>query len=155
MKMITQTINHAQFKALLQKGSATFCSHISRTATQFREQKYLKQNLPPNHVYIHMDFAKDHSCRLQNDIQSAYWFPNQVTINLVMMYYKTQNSEESSHKSFVFTSNESCHDTIFAYTLIGKLVLLLKEVVPSLEIEPLLNQFSDKSVSKPKHIQNN
>ena len=52
MKMITQTISHAQFKALLQKDAVTFRSHISRIAAQFREQKYLKGNLPPNHVYI-------------------------------------------------------------------------------------------------------
>ena len=45
-----------------------------------------------------------------------------------------QNSEKSSHKSFVFISNESRHNAIFVYTLIGKLVPLLKEVVPNLEI---------------------
>ena len=75
MKMITQTISHAQFKALLQKDTATFRSHISRIAALFREQKYLKENLPPNHVYMHMDFADDYRCRSQNDIQSAYWSP--------------------------------------------------------------------------------
>ena len=58
MKMITQTISHAQFKAFLQKDTGTFCSHISRILEQFREQKYVKENRPPNHVYIHMDFAK-------------------------------------------------------------------------------------------------
>ena len=34
----------------------------------------------------------------------------------------------------MFISNESCHDAIFVYTLIGKLVPLLKEVVPDLEM---------------------
>ena len=37
MKMITQTISHTQFKALLQKDAATFCSHIRRIAVQFRD----------------------------------------------------------------------------------------------------------------------
>ena len=125
--MIIQTISHAQSKALLQKDTATFCSHIIRISAQFREQKYLKKNLPPNHVYIHMDFTEDYRCRLQNEIHSAYWSPTEVTIHLVVMYYKTQNSEESSHKSFVFISNESCHDAMFVYTLIGKLVPLMKK----------------------------
>ena len=131
MKMITQTTSHTQFKALLQKDAATFCSHIRRIAVQFREQRYLKEDPPPNHVYIHMDFAEDYRCRLQNEIQSAYWSPTQVTIHPVVMYYKTQNSEESSHKSFVFISNATRHDAIFVYTLIGKLVPLLKEVAPN------------------------
>ena len=50
------------------------------------------------------------------------------------MYYETQNSEENIHKSFVFISNESRHDTIFVYTITVKLVPLLKEVVPDLEM---------------------
>ena len=75
MKMITQTISHAQFKALLQKDTATFRSHISRIAKQFREQKYLEENLLPNHVYIIMDFNEDYRRRSQNEIQSAYWSP--------------------------------------------------------------------------------
>ena len=134
IKMITQTISHALFKAFLQKDTAIFRSHISRIAAKFREQKYLKENLPPNHVYIHMDFAEECRCRSQNEIQSAYWSPTQVTIHPVAMYYKTQNSEKSSHKSFAFISNESRHDAIFVYTLICKLVPLLKEVVPNLEM---------------------
>ena len=132
--MITQTISHAQFKVLLQKDAATFRSHISSITAQFREQKNLKENLLPNHVYIHMDFVEDYRCRSQNEIQSAYWSPTQITIHPFVMYYKTQNSEESGRKSFVFISNESCHDAIFVYTLVGKIVPLLKEVVPNLKM---------------------
>ena len=145
MKMITQTISQAQFKALLQKDAPTFRSHISRTAAQFREQEYLKENLPPNHVYIYMDFAKDYRCTSQNEMQSAYWSPTQVTIHPVVMYYKTQNSEESSNKSFAFISNESRHDAIFAYTIIGKLVPLLKEVVPNLG---MVHYWTDSAISQ-------
>ena len=132
--MITQTISYAQFKALLQKDTVTFCSHISRIAARIRGQKYLKENLPPNHIYIHMDFTEDYRFRSQNEIQSAYFSLTQVTIHPVVMYYKTQNSEESSHRSFVFISNECRHDAIFVYTLIGKSVPLLKEDVPNLEM---------------------
>ena len=35
-------------------------------------------------------------------------------LSIVVMYYKTQNSEESSHKSFVFSSNESRNDAILS-----------------------------------------
>ena len=35
MKMTTQTISHAQFKALMQKDTVTFRSHISMTTTKF------------------------------------------------------------------------------------------------------------------------
>ena len=151
--MITQTISHAPFKALLPNNTATFCSHISRIATQIREQKHLKENLPPDHVHIHMDFPEDYRCRSQNKIQSAYWSPTQVTINPAVIYYKTQNSEEISHKIFAFISNESCHDAIFLYTLIGKLVPLLKEVVSDLEMvhywtNCLTSQYRNRNIFK-------
>ena len=81
-----------------------------------------------------MDFAEDYGCRSQNEIQSVYWSPIQITIHPAVMYHKTQNSAESSHKSFVFISNESRHDAMFVYIIIGKLVLLLKEIVPYLEM---------------------
>ena len=69
------------------------------------------------------------------------------------MCYKTQNSEESSHKSLVFISNESCHDAIFVYTLIDKLVPLLKEVVPNFEmcmIGTILRQVNIETVPYSK-----
>ena len=62
-------------KPFCKKDTATFRSHISRIAKQFREQKYLEENLPPNHVYIIMDFNEDYRRRSQNEIQSAYWSP--------------------------------------------------------------------------------
>ena len=74
MKMIIQTINHAQFKDLLQKDTATFRSHINWIAAQFREQKYLKENLSPNHVYIHMDFAEiiGADCKMRSSMPIGY-----------------------------------------------------------------------------------
>ena len=99
-----------------------------------------------------MDFAENYGCRSQNEIQSVYWSPIQITIPAVM-YYKTQNSAESSHKSFVFISNESRHDAMFAYIIIGKLVLLLKEIVPYLErciIGPIPRQVSIETVAYSK-----
>ena len=67
----------------------SFRSHVNRVYTEFKQQKNLKDNLPDNHVYIHMDFAEDYRCRSQNEIQSAYWSPTQVTIHPVVMYYKS------------------------------------------------------------------
>ena len=95
VRMITQTLSHAQFKALLGKDTLTFRSHVSRTGTQFKEQQYLKENLLPNHVYIHMDFAEDYRFRSQNEIQSAYWSPTQVTIHPVVIYFKQPGAQKT------------------------------------------------------------
>ena len=72
MKMVLQTHPYLQFKDILMKEVHSFRSHVNRVYKQFKQQKNLKENLPDNHVYIHMDFAEDYRCRSQNEIQSAY-----------------------------------------------------------------------------------
>ena len=73
-----------------------------------------------------MDFAEDYRCRSWNEIQSSYWSPIEVTVHPVVMCYKSRREKENSHQSFVFLSSESLRDATFIYTLIGKLVPLLK-----------------------------
>ena len=89
MKMVLQRHPYLQFKDILMKEVHSFLSHVSKGYTQFKQQKNLKENLPDNHVYIHMGFAEDYRFRSQNEIQSAYWSPTQVTIHPVVMYYKS------------------------------------------------------------------
>ena len=80
-----------------------------------------------------MDFAEDYRCRSQKKIQSTYWSPTQVTMHLVVMYYK-KLSKNRNHQNFVFISNKSRHGVTFVFTLIVKLILLLREIVPDLEM---------------------
>ena len=81
-----------------------------------------------------MDFAEDYRHRSQNEIQSAYWSPTQITIHPVVIYFKQPGAQKSSHRSFVFVSKEARHDATFVFTVIGKLVPLLKEIVPNLKM---------------------
>ena len=108
---------------------------------------------PDNHVYIHMDFAEDYRSWSQNEIQSAYWSPTQVATHPVVMYYKNRWEKENIHQSFVFVSSESHHGATFIYTLIGKLVPLLKEIVPNLEMihyctDSPTSQYRNKTIFK-------
>lgn len=114
MKIVTETLTHSEFCKRMIDDTHSFRSHVHRISCQFKQQRYLKENLLENQVYIHMDFAEDYRCRLQNKIQSAYWFPTQVTIHPVVMYYN-QNGKVM-HKSYVFISNESSHDYLHPYS---------------------------------------
>ena len=124
MKIVTETLNRSEFLKRIIDDVHNFRSHVFHISCQFKGQRNLKENLPSNHTYIHMDFAKDYKCRSQNEVQSAYWGQTQVTIHPVLMYYK--KNEKLEHKSYVFISNESRHDAVFVYTLIQKLIPLLK-----------------------------
>ena len=144
MKMISQTHSYLQFSDILITDVHSFRGHVNRVYTQFKQQKFLKENLPDNHVYIHVDFAEDYRCRSQEEIQSAYWSPTQVTIHPVVMYYRKRGKKDNSHQSFVFVSNESRHDATFIYTLISKLVPLLKEIIPDLK---MIHYWTDSPIS--------
>ena len=92
-----------------------------------------------------MDFAEDYRCRSQEEIQSAYWSPTNVTIHPVVMYYRKRGEKDNSHQSFVFVSSESRHDATFIYTLISKLVPLLKEIIPDLK---MIHYWTDSPISQ-------
>ena len=99
-----------------------------------------------------MDFAEAYNCKSQNEIQSAYWSPNQVNTDLVFRYYK-KLIENLSHQNFAFISDESSHDATFVYTRIGKMVPLPREIVPDLEMNhcwtdsPVI-QYRNKTIFK-------
>jgi hypothetical protein len=44
-------------------------------------------DLPEDTILSHIDFAENYSFKIQNEIQSMYWFSHQVTI-LVHLTYK-------------------------------------------------------------------
>ena len=44
-----------------------------------------------------MDYAEDYGCRSQNEIQSAYWSPTQVTIHPVVTHYKNRGEKQKSY----------------------------------------------------------
>ena len=61
--------------------------------------------------------------------------------------------KKSSHRSFVFVSNESCHDATFVFTLIGRLIPLLKEIVRNLKMvhywtDSPASQYGNKTILK-------
>ena len=71
---------------LLKKKIADFRLHVSRIKNQYTQLRYLKDNVPAHDVIIKMDFAEDYRC--QQEVQSAYWSPEQVTIHPMVFCYK-------------------------------------------------------------------
>ena len=72
MKIGKEVAERTLFKQLFKSEIKRFRDHTKRIQNQFAVQMYSKINLLPNHVYIHMDFAKDYRCRTKEGIQSAY-----------------------------------------------------------------------------------
>ena len=101
MKMVLQTHPYLQFKDILMKEVHSFRSHVNRVYTQFKQQKNLKENLPDNNV----DFLEDYRCKSQNEIQSAYWSPTQITIHPVVITKFEEKKRTVIRVSFSFQVN--------------------------------------------------
>jgi hypothetical protein len=60
--------------------------HIHLTRVQHAIFKEIKESQPPVNAVIHMDFSQNYSAIGQNDLQSAYFGRNQISIYTVMVY---------------------------------------------------------------------
>ena len=78
-----------------------------------------------------MDFAGDYRCRLQEEIQLAYWSQTQVLIGPVVAYFK--RNDMVHYQSFVFIPDEPRHDAKFVCAFLRLLVPQLKELIQSLQ----------------------
>lgn len=75
-KLVQEVLTVGVFKEMFLKDVADFKEHTERVTNQFREVKYLKENLPNGHVIVQMDFAENYTCRSFEEVQSAYWNAN-------------------------------------------------------------------------------
>ena len=61
MKIVKEVKNKVEFQDYFINEAIKFREHPERVSSQYQAQRNLKESLPSNHVYIHMDFAED--CR--------------------------------------------------------------------------------------------
>ena len=87
----------------------------------------IKENLRDDHLSIHLDFAEDSHCKLQEEVKSAFCNMSNVTLQPVVVYFRHADSV----KSFVFVSSEARHDAKFISALMNKLILQVKLLVPN------------------------
>lgn len=131
MKVVDSTVNKEDFIAHVTGQMNEFKEHVTRIKTQYAEMKQLKQQLPPNHCIVHMDFAENYSCKSVQEIQSAYWNKTSVTIHPVVIYYKVDGSDEMLHKSIIIISDEMGHNTSTVLSIIDKIVPEIKMIKPN------------------------
>ena len=151
MKVVRKTRKKTDLEQYFQKQIVAFREHVKRIRNQYIVQRDLKENLPPNHIYIHIDFAEDYKCRSLEEIQSAYWSQTQITIHPVVAYFK--NKEIVCHQSFAFISDESRYDARFVFVLLRSLVPQLIQLIPELEYihywtDSPTSQYRNKTIFK-------
>ena len=99
MKLVREEENKALFVKIFKNEVAEFRAHVNRIKNQYTQLRQLKDNLPDDDITMQMDFAEDYRYRSQQEVQSAYWNPEQVTIHPMVFYYKKRKQSSSQEYS--------------------------------------------------------
>jgi hypothetical protein len=136
-KLVQEVLTVGVFKEMFLKDVADFKEHTERIANQFREVKNLKENLPNGHVIVQMDFAENYTCRSFEEVQSAYWNANMVTLHPVVIYLRANG--EPLHYSYVIISDSLSHNSNAVLTFLNKRVPEIKTLLDLQMIHYLTN----------------
>ncbi|XP_035684140.1 uncharacterized protein LOC118421089 [Branchiostoma floridae] len=132
MKIVTLEVETQVFCETFRKEVADFRQHCFRADEQYNQLKSLKQNLPPNHVIVQMDFAENYKVKYRGEVQSAYWNCDLVTLHPVVVYHRDENGE-LRHESRCIVSDELGHNPFTVFSILKKVVSHLKDKHPNLQ----------------------
>lgn len=117
----------------------------SKDSITFRDMKNkLKLDSYKNHVCVKMDFAENYGINEMQDIQSAYWNPEMVTLHPTVIYYN-DGTESVSHKSIVAVSEVLHHNASMVQAIVDKVVGEVKSLVPDVQF---IHYFTDSPTSQ-------
>ena len=85
-----------------------FAYHLFCSKWQFKQYKYLKNNVPPNTLLSVADFSENYRCAYQDEISSAYYNYEQATLHPFQCVYS--KGDEIVTQSVIIISNDLKHD---------------------------------------------
>ena len=79
----------ASLLAELRSELSFLAGHLFRAERQNNQFQAMKNRLPFRSATVGMvlDFAENFACSIQDEVQSAHWYHNQVTVHPVVCYY--------------------------------------------------------------------
>ena len=111
---VASTLAEAQREAM--KQLAVMKRHCFIAKTQLHQMRTLKQSLGDTECVIQEDFAENFNIKQQDEIMSAHWVTNGVTLFTAVL-----NTKDGS-KSYVVVSDDLHHDK-FAVTAFNRAIL--------------------------------
>ena len=105
-----------------------FKKHVERVRNQYCEMRKLRENLAEGHIVVWMDFAENYICSSMDEVQSAYWNANMVTLHTQVVYFPA--SHNKNHMSVVGISEVMAHNATSVNAMIKKLLSIIKDEYP-------------------------
>ena len=104
-------------------------SFIAKEQSGFFQE--MKKNLKLREALIVLDFSENYKYVVQDASQAFHFNNSQCTVLPIVCYYR--KASEIEHKSFIFLSNSTLHDTAAVYTVQKMLIPELKKIVSDLQ----------------------
>ena len=103
------TINHV-FISLRSK-LPNFLEHVfvKRKQSSYFEER--KSNLQPEEAIVQVDFAENYSCKHQNEIHSAHWNQQQITLFTAAVWTINENKDITC-ESHIIVSDDPEHKDV-------------------------------------------
>ena len=111
----------------------------------------LRDNLPEDNIVVWMDFAENFLCTSVETVQSFYWNQAMVSLHTMVVYFS--KSQAQRLQSFVAISDVLTHNATAVYTILKKLIPILKETDPTLRTihyitDSPTSQYRNKTIFK-------
>ena len=129
-RVVTSVVEKGTFLKEVVKQREEFQEHVERVTAQYEQIRYLKQNLPAQHVLVHMDFAENYSCKSLDEVQTAYWNQTSVTLHPIVCYFR--NGTDLEHQSYVIVSDTASHNSAAVLTFLDAMMPDMKSLVTDL-----------------------
>ena len=98
IKKVQQKLSVESVLAMLEEQLVTFSIHNYTNIVQLHSFKYQKEHLKQNEIVISEDFSKNYSLKQQNEIMSAHWTQEQISLSFVSQFiiWKMEKRDSST-----------------------------------------------------------
>jgi hypothetical protein len=107
-KEVEDEVTKERFVEIVVQDYENFSNHVLRVKNQYSELRKLRQNLPKKEVLVWMDFAENYSCSSVEEVQSAYWNAQMVSLHTMVVYFP--ESHTKTVQSYVGVSSLLSHN---------------------------------------------
>ena len=120
------------FKFKLMADLDDFRAHQDRVVSQYEAIRLLKDTLPVDHVVVQMDYAENWATSFMEEIQSAFFGKDQITLH-PMVSHRRNSDNELVTQSFVGVSLTTNHSFPTTLAFMDQLVEKFREEMPELK----------------------
>lgn len=128
--LLTNTTSITELINALKDDCKYLATHLLNACWQKNNFQELSKHVPANSVIMHLDFSENYSTFYQQEISSAHWMKNLVTVHPIVVFYNCSECGESAlpvMDVLVFLSDDTTHDHHAVQTFMQETVRFLKE----------------------------